>query len=211
MPTFQEVAGSAQNPMLLLTQVCEDDESLQEVTIIPQAEEELEVDLDEEDNDNDMEEEQDCTVTVGTTTNQEKGKVQDILDDLEIDVKALGEDIQWDPYGGLYRVRDLSLSRAIGDKFAKPIVTAEAEIRHYPVANGDDEFILLASDGLWDVMSSQEAIDFVHESLRYSSGKDVETLRKKMALNVAVEALERGSADNVCVLVVWLGDHDEKK
>jgi hypothetical protein len=70
MPTFQEVAGSAQNPMLLLTQVCEDDESLQEVTIIPQAEEELEVDLDEEDNDNDMEEEQDCTVTVGTTTNQ---------------------------------------------------------------------------------------------------------------------------------------------
>jgi serine/threonine protein phosphatase PrpC len=99
-------------------------------------------------------------------------------------IRSMGADIQWDPYGELYRVNDLSLSRAIGDRFAKPVVSSEAEIDCLPIVDGKDEFFVrwiivlclcfqffvsiivshtcfvtlkvLASDGLWDVMTSQE-------------------------------------------------------
>lgn len=134
-------------------------------------------------------------------------------------IRSMGEDVQWDPYGEIYRVKDLSLSRAIGDRFAKPVVSSEAEIDCLPVNDEEDEFFLLASDGLWDVMTSQEVVDFVHEmlecptqSVKTKKGKIVltpEFRRRKMARFVAHEALERGSADNVCVILVWL-KKDEK-
>ncbi len=119
-------------------------------------------------------------------------------------IHAMGEEIEWDPYGQVYRVRDLSLSRAVGDRFAKPVVTSEPEIMTFPVAE-DDEFVVLASDGLWDVMTSQEVVDYVHEVLEteIQSYSQLDK-RKNMAWAVANEALERGSADNVCVLVLWL-------
>ena len=72
---------------------------------------------------------------------------------------------------------------------------------------------VLASDGLWDVMTSQEVCDFVHTTLddptgvQTSQGKIIlspEVRKKKMARIIANEALERGSADNVCVILVWL-------
>lgn len=129
-------------------------------------------------------------------------------------IRSMGEDVQWDPYGEIYRVKDLSLSRAIGDRFAKPVVSSEAEIECFPVNEDEDEFFLLASDGLWDVMTSQEVVDFVHEmlecptqSVKTKKGKIVltpEFRRRKMARFIAHEALERGSADNVCVILVWL-------
>jgi len=129
-------------------------------------------------------------------------------------IRSMGEDVQWDPYGEIYRVKDLSLSRAIGDRFAKPVVSSEAEIDCLQVNEEEDEFFLLASDGLWDVMTSQEVVNFVHEmlecptqSVKTKKGKIVltpEFRKRKMARFVAHEALERGSADNVCVILVWL-------
>lgn len=120
-------------------------------------------------------------------------------------ILAMGEEIEWDPYGQVYRVRDLSLSRAVGDRFAKPIVTSEPEIMTFPVMDEEDEFVVLASDGLWDVMTSQEVVDYIHDVLdtELQSYSQLDK-RKNMARIVANEALERGSADNVCVLVLWL-------
>lgn len=129
-------------------------------------------------------------------------------------IQAMGEEVEWDPYGQLYRVRDLSLSRAIGDFFAKPAVSSEAEIQNFPVSDEEDEFVVLASDGLWDVMSSQEVVDYIHQSLR-GSGQDneeyIDIQESKIARRVANEALERGSADNVCVLVLWLRQSTSNK
>ena len=69
-------------------------------------------------------------------------------------------------------------------------------------------------------MSSQEVVDFVNERLKDDHGHrtlskdELETLRfvqsKSMARAVANEALDRGSPDNVCVLVVWLGGREIK-
>eukprot|EP00898_Chlorokybus_atmophyticus_P002400 jgi/Chlat1/3160/Chrsp219S03309 len=67
----------------------------------------------------------------------------------------------------------LALSRAIGDMEYKSnpkrgpeaqIVTAHPDIKQVQLQDGD-EFLLLACDGIWDVMSSQEAVDFVHQRL----------------------------------------------
>jgi serine/threonine protein phosphatase PrpC len=57
-------------------------------------------------------------------------------------IRSMGEDVQWDPYGEIYRVKDLSLSRAIGDRFAKPVVSSEAEIDCLPVNEEEDEFFV---------------------------------------------------------------------
>jgi serine/threonine protein phosphatase PrpC len=39
-----------------------------------------------------------------------------------------------------------------------------------------DQFIITGTDGLWDVFSGQEAVDFIHEVLRNSASSTAETL-----------------------------------
>jgi hypothetical protein len=48
----------------------------------------------------------------------------------------------------------LAVSRAIGDHSLRPYVTACPEVTHVGRRHGD-ELLLLASDGLWDMMSCQ--------------------------------------------------------
>lgn len=59
----------------------------------------------------------------------------------------------------------------------------------------------------------EQVVEFVHHALKDSTGIQTsngkimlspEMRRKKMARIIANEALERGSADNVCVILVWL-------
>ena len=95
-------------------------------------------------------------------------------------VEALGGKVIWCgmvdnegnpvPNAGIYRVNgNLSLSRAIGDRSERPAVTAKPDMTTFDIED-DDEFIVLATDGLWDVMSSQDAVSFVHSVLRKGSG-----------------------------------------
>jgi len=135
-------------------------------------------------------------------------------------ILAMGEKIEWDHYCKVHRVRNLSLSRAIGDRFAKPAVSGEVEIQRFPVDERRDEFVLLASDGLWDVMTSQEVVSYVHKRLNAApkDGADVtceedwkclrSLRRKNMSRFIANEALRRGSGDNISVVIVWLKDCD---
>jgi len=116
---------------------------------------------------------------------------------------------------GVHRVMNLSLSRAIGDGFSKPIVSPDPDIRRFSVEEEGDEFILLASDGLWDVMSSQGAVSFVNARLEEARAK-VEGLRTEeqakimaetrqgMAAVVVEEAMRLGTADNTSVVMVWI-------
>nr|CCA15540.1 hypothetical protein ALNC14_016830 [Albugo laibachii Nc14] len=55
----------------------------------------------------------------------------------------------------------LSVSRAFGDiklKFPSPIVSAEPEITAFDVEE-EDLFIVIACDGIWDVMSNEEVVE----------------------------------------------------
>ncbi|KAL4564796.1 hypothetical protein LXL04_028867 [Taraxacum kok-saghyz] len=71
----------------------------------------------------------------------------------------------------------LNLTRAIGDmefkqnKFLsaeKQIVTAYPDVNIVELCD-DDDFIVLACDGIWDCMSSQQLVDFVHQQLKSES------------------------------------------
>lgn len=64
----------------------------------------------------------------------------------------------------------------------------------------EDEFLIIACDGLWDVFSSQNAVDFTRAALRRHNDA------KKAARELTEQALERHSADNVSVIVVCLAD-----
>ena len=70
---------------------------------------------------------------------------------------------------GVGRVNgNLNLTRSIGDlKYkqsteaspADQMITAQPDVRRFELA-ADDEFMVLACDGIWDCMSSQECVDF---------------------------------------------------
>ena len=133
-------------------------------------------------------------------------------------IKRHGGKIEWDALAKVHRVECLSLSRAIGDSYAKPIVSGEADIKLFPVVEEKDEFMVLASDGLWDVMSSQDVVSYVRDRFQselarkeLTNVEDIENcrvvLRRNMARSIVREAVRRGTGDNVCVLIVWLNDN----
>ncbi|KAK8537082.1 hypothetical protein V6N12_043261 [Hibiscus sabdariffa] len=115
----------------------------------------------------------------------------------------------------------LAMSRAIGDKYLKPVVTSEPEIT-FTKREPEDECLILASDGLWDVLSSDMACEVVHECLKEGSngslninagqstqkdegGEPLYPSRSVLAATLLTRlALGRGSADNISVVVVDL-------
>jgi len=62
----------------------------------------------------------------------------------------------------------------------------------------EDEFLLIACDGLWDVMSSATAVELARQLLRQHNDPG------RLAAELVREALARHSADNVTVLCVAL-------
>ena len=55
-----------------------------------------------------------------------------------------------------------------------------------------DKYLVIASDGIWDEMSDQDAIGCCHE--------DIST--KVISQNIVKTALTRGSKDNISVIVL---------
>jgi protein phosphatase 1G len=84
--------------------------------------------------------------------------------------------------GGICRVNgNLSLSRAIGDlrykanselEPAAQIITAEPDILTIELTEEDD-FMVLACDGIWDVLENQEVVDFIHARLGDKKPEDI--------------------------------------
>lgn len=108
-------------------------------------------------------------------------------------IEALGGKIKFD--GVDWRIGDLSLSRAIGDLDNTPYVTHKPELFRYRI-NANDKFIIFACDGLWDVMSNKEAVDFVimHKEGRYGGN---------IAKKLAEHAIQKGSYDNVTIIIYF--------
>lgn len=69
-----------------------------------------------------------------------------------------------------------------------------------------DEFLIIASNGLWDVMPNDFACDVVRKCFRGEiTKKFAEVSNSVVAASVLVElALARGSKDNISVIVVEL-------
>ncbi|THH19969.1 hypothetical protein EW146_g1299 [Bondarzewia mesenterica] len=89
----------------------------------------------------------------------------------------------------------LAVTRSLGDSSMKDFVvgspyTTETEMTE------EDEFLILACDGIWDVMEDQAAVDFVR---RTHNPQDASTALLK-------EALKRYTNDNITVMVIRLKD-----
>ncbi|XP_020883145.1 protein kinase and PP2C-like domain-containing protein [Arabidopsis lyrata subsp. lyrata] len=88
----------------------------------------------------------------------------------------------------------LQVTRSIGDDDLKPAVTAEPEISE-TILSADDEFLVMASDGLWDVVNDEEVIGIIRDTVKEPS---------MCSKRLATEAAARGSGDNITVIVVFL-------
>ncbi|TKY47466.1 phosphatase 2C 37 [Spatholobus suberectus] len=124
-----------------------------------------------------------------------------------------GRVIYWD---GPRVLGVLAMSRAIGDNYLKPYVISEPEVT-VTERTEEDECLILASDGLWDVVSNDTACGVVRMCLKAqkpplppgSPGSDVAADGSDRACSDASIlltklALARHSSDNVSVMVVDL-------
>lgn len=64
----------------------------------------------------------------------------------------------------------LAVSRSFGDHGMKDFIIALPHLREINLQNGTYPFFILACDGLWDVITDQEAIEIVLESTESNGG-----------------------------------------
>ena len=102
---------------------------------------------------------------------------------------------------GVWRVQGvLATSRALGDyplKDQKEIV-CEPDILSFQLNKNPPDFAILASDGLWDTHSNEEAAS--HIATRFKCSDSV----LNAARSLARDAYTKGSTDNVSVMVLNL-------
>jgi len=107
---------------------------------------------------------------------------------------------------------NLALSRAIGDfEFKKSadlspeqqIVTAFPDVVTHEVS-GDDEFLVIACDGIWDCQSSQAVVEFVRRGI--AAKQDLHLICENMMDNCLASNSETGGVgcDNMTMIVIGL-------
>ncbi|KAF2622239.1 protein phosphatase-like protein 2c [Macroventuria anomochaeta] len=107
---------------------------------------------------------------------------------------------------------NLALSRAIGDfEFKKSadlppeqqIVTAFPDVEIHEI-NADDEFLVVACDGIWDVQSSQAVIEFVRRGI--VAKQDLASICENMMDNCLASNSDTGGVgcDNMTITIVGL-------
>lgn len=93
--------------------------------------------------------------------------------------------------------RALAVSRAFGD-FDAPCVIAEPQITMHDIVQ-EDQYLILACDGIWDVLSNNQAANIVRQSMTENNGDC------KLAAQALVSAADAaGSRDNMTVIIVDL-------
>ncbi|XP_074580141.1 putative protein phosphatase 2C 52 [Curcuma longa] len=109
-------------------------------------------------------------------------------------IEDAGGVVMW---AGTWRVGGiLAMSRAFGNRLLKQFVLAEPEIQEQ-VVDEDLEFLVLASDGLWDVVPNEDAVSLVR----------MEEEPEAAARKLTETAFARGSSDNItCIVVRFLHD-----
>ncbi|KAF2462193.1 phosphatase 2C-like domain-containing protein [Lineolata rhizophorae] len=95
----------------------------------------------------------------------------------------------------------LAVTRALGDAYMKELVTGHPYTTETVIQPDQDEFLILACDGLWDVCSDQEAVDLVRNT------QDPQAASKQLVDH----ALARFSTDNLSCMIVRFDNHALKQ
>lgn len=103
-----------------------------------------------------------------------------------------------------YRINGMSVSRAFGDLDAKPHVSHIPDIFDYDI--NKTKFIIMGCDGLWDALGNQEAIDLVLSDIE-NNDEYKKNINNKTDNNIAIKlanlAYDKGSCDNISVIVIF--------
>jgi serine/threonine protein phosphatase PrpC len=137
----------------------------------------------------------DSRLTIVYTNGESKSITTDHKPDHHVEksrLEKMGGEVYKDSEG-VFRIGDLSLSRAFGDGDNAPYISQKPDI-YYKKITPQTKYIVMACDGLWDVIESE------------SIGKIITELNKSNPENIAVElakyALKQGSTDNVSIIVI---------
>jgi protein phosphatase PTC1 len=85
----------------------------------------------------------------------------------------------------------LAVTRALGDHAMKEWVVCDPYYTELTLTS-KDQFLILACDGVWDVMTDQDAVDLIQ-------GEDT---AQKMADLLIKTTLNKGSTDNISVMII---------
>ncbi|KAK5715736.1 Protein phosphatase 2C 2, partial [Elasticomyces elasticus] len=107
---------------------------------------------------------------------------------------------------------NLALSRALGDfEFKRSaelspeqqIVTAYPDVTVHELCD-DDEFLVIACDGIWDVQSSQSVVEFVRRGI--AAKQDLHYICENMMNNCLASGSETGGVgcDNMTMVIIGL-------
>ena len=96
--------------------------------------------------------------------------------------------------GNAMRVQgELALTRSLGALKYKPYVIADPHINDYVL--NKSSFLVLASDGLWEVLNKEDVLKIIVEN------KNEEEIVKKLH----DEAVKKNATDNITIVVVNIG------
>lgn len=96
----------------------------------------------------------------------------------------------------------LAMSRSFGDSVAASVGVTNVPEFYSKILKKDDKFVIVASDGLWEFVSSQEAVEIV--------GRSIDTGTSQASCERLVkEAVKRwkardGGIDDITVLVIFI-------
>ena len=96
---------------------------------------------------------------------------------------------------GVYRIGDLSLSRAFGDGDNAPYISQKPDVFEIKITS-ETKYIVMACDGLWDIIESEDLGKVIKTILKKNNNPD------NLAVELANWALDKGSTDNVSVIVI---------
>jgi len=87
------------------------------------------------------------------------------------------------------------ITRSLGDHLMKEFIIGDP-YKTYQKLTDKDTFLIVACDGLWDVVEDQQAIDFVLENSKLSASE--------ISRKLLIKALQDGTTDNLSIMVVKL-------
>lgn len=98
------------------------------------------------------------------------------------------------------------MSRALGDpdfKAPRRLVEAEPDVARLELRPGADSFLLLGSDGLFEQLSAQQAVDITRKALS-ALGRPSDAAADAAADALVQKALQAGTSDNVTALLMLM-------
>ena len=113
----------------------------------------------------------------------------------------------------------LNMSRSLGDlwsvtKKGEYLISPKPDVYFRSLDLPDDKFIILASDGLWNVLKPQETVEIVYQLCKSGVTNKVKAQQvTHMLIKIALEQCKKQNkrADNISAILVLFAGNDIKK